>query len=376
MKNKKLELSRKISNGIFGNTNKEFIKRDKWTSNELKLFLTIIFKVQEKGKNEIVLKPRDFEKNITHGNHFKYFNKLITNIKNKNFFMKIDEDTFRNYSLFSYIEYNNSKDDIKIKINEDLRGQFFDIKSFTKIELNEILGLNSYYSIKTRLLLSSVNNKTEYVMDIERFKLMFQIPLSYKNKNIEDKVFNTILRENKEVEEIHFKKNGRTATHVVIKYNLKNMKIKDKKENILSDIILKAIIKAKKNIFVSKSWGVAEDVFIKKTLEKHGEKLVLGTLKKLHTNLKSDVTVSLVSYMSAIIKAEDEVKKEIEDKKIIIKNEDKQKIEKKEAIENIFLKRELQKRFLKENGFKSFDLAKEGVAEMLKKYMDRNIGSM
>lgn len=320
MENKKIELSRNITNGIFGNINTKFLKRDKWSSNEIKLFLHLIFNIQLNGELNIKLKPKDLGNKLSNENHFEYLNKILNGIQTKKFFMKINENTFRSYSLFSYLEYNQAKDDIVIQFNKDLEEEIFNIKSFSKFEIDSIMELKSYYSIKTRLLLGAINNKFEHIIDIKRFKLIYQIPESYKLSMIQSRILNVIKKENGEVLDIYFKKKGRSATHVVIKYDLKRL---DKNNSLIdknnfSDIILKEISKCKRNIFVSKSWNIAVEKELKKLIKENGEKYVIDILKDIYNNLKQDIQKSLCSYIKGVITNKKDDKKPNKIKKIFI----------------------------------------------------------
>lgn len=327
MENKKIELSRNITSGIFGNINKKFIKRDKWSSNEIKLFLYLIFNIQLNGELNIKIKPKDLGNKLSNDNHFEYLNKILNGIQTKKFFMKINESTFRSYSLFSYLEYNQAKDDIVIQFNKDLKEEIFNIKSFSKFELDEIMKLKSYYSIKTRLLLGAINNKYEHIIDIKRFKLIYQIPESYKLNMIESRILNVIKKENNEVLDIYFKKNGRAATHVVIKYDMKKIKKVSAVNNDFSDIILNEISRCKRNIYVSKSWNIAVEKQLKKLIKDHGEKYVIDILKDIYNNLKQDIQKSLCSYIKGIIEnKKDDIKPDKPKQIEVLKEEKKPKI--------------------------------------------------
>jgi hypothetical protein len=70
----------------------------------------------------------------------------------------------------------------------------------------------------------------------------------------------------------------------------------------LSEDILKAISKAKKNIFVSKNWNKRADNKILKLYKDEGEALTLHILKILYSNLKTDISKTLVAYISGILK--------------------------------------------------------------------------
>lgn len=308
-------VTKDLTKGIFGNPNPEFLKRDKWTSNEIKMYLNLIYNVQKSKNLNIKLTPSDFDKNLSNENRFKYLNKILNGIQTKKIYVKIDEKKYRSYSLFSYLEYNKANDDIVVQFNKDLKDQIFDIKSFSKVDLDEIMKLNSYYSLKTRLMLSGVNNKNEFIVDIKRFKLEYQIPESYKLLHIQTKILNVIKKENKEVVDIYFKKKGRSATHVIIKYDMKKLNDKSVRENKIknefSDIILNEISNCKRNIYVSKAWNAAVEKKLNKIIAVDGEAKAIEVLKDVYVNLQQEISKSLVSYIDGILtnKKEGAIKK-------------------------------------------------------------------
>ncbi|GLI57757.1 hypothetical protein PM10SUCC1_32710 [Propionigenium maris DSM 9537] len=312
--NKNVEISRDITNGVFGNTNSKFLKRDKWSPNEIKLFLNLIFRLQENKSLNVELTPGDLYPNLSNSNRFDYLNKILNGIKSKSFFMKIDDDKYRNYSLFSYLEYNNAREDIIVQFNKDLQEQLFNMRSFSKIDLDELMKLDSYFAIRARLLLSAFNHRKDFILDIERFKILFQIPETYKNSHIEKKVFEFIKKECPEVKEINFKKSGRKATHVIFKYDFKLLKAKAAKSEDayrLPDGILIAIEKAKRNRFILEAWNPKVDAWIIKKVDSEGEEVVKKILRIAYKGLLTPIKSNLVAYLNKILEnleAEEEKK--------------------------------------------------------------------
>lgn len=70
----------------------------------------------------------------------------------------------------------------------------------------------------------------------------------------------------------------------------------------ITEDIKKEIQKAKKNIFVSKSWNKRVDNKILKLLKEEGEEYTKKILKILYENLNTDINKTLVSYISGIMK--------------------------------------------------------------------------
>ena len=378
LKDKTVEISRNITNGVFGNINPKFMKRDKWTSNEIKVFLTLIYKLQQNKSLNLKLAPKDFSKNLTNSNNFEYFNKILTGIKKKNFFMKLDNEKWRDYSLFSYLEYNNAGDDIIVQFNKDLKDQLFNLKSFSKLDIENTLKLDSYFSLRTRLLLKSFSNKTQFILDIERFKILFQIPESYKNNKIESKVFDVIKKECNEIIDVRFKKNGRTATHVIFNYDynkIKNSTFIESQNNQISLIPLEietTIEKCKKNKYVSQAWTKSTIIEINNIYNKYGDIITKQVLIIVYQNLNQPIKVTLVSYIKKVLKniLETEELKNPKTKNVTpikeLKNEIKiQEIE----INDITEEEEETARtfYLEQTGTKKFDALHEKIFETLKK---------
>jgi hypothetical protein len=84
--------------------------------------------------------------------------------------------------------------------------------------------------------------------------------------------------------------------------DIKSVEVKTKDKKEFSEDILKAITKAKKNIFVSKNWNKRVDNKIIKLINDEGEKLALHILNILYSNLRTDISKTLVAYINGILK--------------------------------------------------------------------------
>jgi hypothetical protein len=72
--------------------------------------------------------------------------------------------------------------------------------------------------------------------------------------------------------------------------------------NEMSEATLKAISKAKRNIFVSKNWNKRAENKIIKLYNEESEKVTIHILDILYSNLKTDISKTLVAYINGILK--------------------------------------------------------------------------
>lgn len=68
------------------------------------------------------------------------------------------------------------------------------------------------------------------------------------------------------------------------------------------EIVVQNILKAKRNIYVSRSWDKRTDTKIKKIFVEEGEEVVVEVLKILYKNLNSNIKTTLVQYINGILK--------------------------------------------------------------------------
>ncbi len=70
----------------------------------------------------------------------------------------------------------------------------------------------------------------------------------------------------------------------------------------VSEATLKTITKAKRNIFVSKNWNKRAENKIVKLYNEEGEDVTIHILNILYSNLKTDISKTLVAYINGILK--------------------------------------------------------------------------
>lgn len=79
-------------------------------------------------------------------------------------------------------------------------------------------------------------------------------------------------------------------------------KIEKNNEFIYPDEVIKNIQKAKKNIYVSKSWDKRTDTKVKKIFIEEGEIVLIEVLKIIYKNLNSNIKTTLVQYINGVLK--------------------------------------------------------------------------
>lgn len=86
----------------------------------------------------------------------------------------------------------------------------------------------------------------------------------------------------------------------------------------ISDEIKKGIERAKRNVYVSRSWNKRVDNKLEKIIKEQGEEFTLEILSDLYNNLKENIKTTLVQYINGIIKNKKIIKtyKKTKDRKI------------------------------------------------------------
>lgn len=327
-----IKIKKEMTRGIYGTIKKNATSKERWLPNEIKSLFMIIRKMQLENSLIVEIRPSDFGRKITRNNQFDYLDKILSGLQKKDFNLRLDNTKYRKYSLISFLEYDKGES-IKVKFNEDLKDLIFNETSFSKINVKELMELKSYYSIIAKILLSNATNLKTFVMDIERFKINFQVPITYRSNDIKVKVIDKIKKEVSEVHDISFKKNGKKITHVAFHLNYNN-KVITKKE-LFNPTLEKSIQKCKRNLYISKAWNGSMDKKIKKIEKEKGLEFTKELLDKLYTSLNSEITTSLVAYTNTIIGTIPVVKKENPSpkKKIFIEKTEKKELTKEEKEE-------------------------------------------
>jgi hypothetical protein len=176
--------------------------------------------------------------------------------------------------------------------------------------------INGGYTLRMYSLLKDHLKRGMIELTKEEMFEFFSLPKSYDNKtNLIKKFLKPTLEEVEEVSGIvttyEFVPKNRYKK-IVFRHKLEKKvraespTIVEKGEKILdimeNERILKKMEKAKRNIYVSKSWNKRTDNKIKRIIKEDGEEYAIFILDALYKNLKKDIQTTLVQYINGIIK--------------------------------------------------------------------------
>ena len=176
--------------------------------------------------------------------------------------------------------------------------------------------LTGSYSIRMYGLLKDHLKRGEVELSKEELFNFFSLPKSYANKtNLTKKFLKPTLEEVRMASGIHteyefFPKNRYTKIkfYPVLKSKVMGAELKviqkeEKEKNIdQNNYIQEQILKAKKNIYISKAWNKRVDNKLKKILQEDGEEYLIFILKTLYTSLKDEIKTTLVQYINGVMK--------------------------------------------------------------------------
>ena len=176
----------------------------KFTSIELDLFFSICFLLKEKGVEEMNFSFDEIKKLIEYKftgidrfyKDLKSMYKKLLNLTISYERGKKGDREFTEFVLFNRYTINERERKIKIKINPDFYFILNELTSnFTRFELREFAKLRSSYAKQMFKLLSQYNSTGVYIITVEEFKRVLDIPVTYKMCDIDNKVIRPILIE-------------------------------------------------------------------------------------------------------------------------------------------------------------------------------------
>jgi hypothetical protein len=178
------------------------------------------------------------------------------------------------------------------------------------------------YTLRMHGLLKDHLLKGEVEVTKEELFNFFLLPASYSNKNnLKTKFLEPTLKEVEKVSGIETQYKfvpERNYKKIIFKPKLRNKVVADKinviskeeaeKKKMDSSIQLEhgplaeSVNKAKRNIYVSKSWNKRMDNKVKKICKEHNEKYAIFILNELYKSLKEEIKTTLVQYVNGMLK--------------------------------------------------------------------------
>lgn len=205
-----------------------------FTKNDMNLFLAICAAVKEKGNSEITLSFEYLRRisgyTATAIDVFvKDLRKMSKDVLSVNCEI-ITENKIDMFNLFSRFTIDRNEQILTVKINDEflwLLNEFTDqCKGYTAFELQEFISLESRYSKNLYRLLKQWKSTGEYMCSVEDFREKLDVPNSYANKRLVDKVIRPAIQElserhcfeNLNFTTIHAPRRGRPVIAYVFTY--------------------------------------------------------------------------------------------------------------------------------------------------------------
>lgn len=171
-----------------------------FNSKEMDLFFSICSQMRNKGLEIITF---DFDE-LRELSDYKYtaydrFIKDVEGVYDKLIQLNIKIGTpteFTKFVLFTEYTVSAKNETVTIQVNHKFKNILNDIfGGFTKFELEEFTMLNSSYSKTAYRLLKQFRSTGYYIVQIDEFKRLFDIPESYQMNNIDQRVLSPIEKE-------------------------------------------------------------------------------------------------------------------------------------------------------------------------------------
>lgn len=176
----------------------------KFKEKELDLFFSICYKLKNEGVNEIVLSFQELKELSNYSrNDIKRFAKDLestyTKLLNVKFEVILSPGVKEKFVLFTSYRIDENQKEIKIRLNQDYSFILNDIEKFTKFDLIEFASLKSAYAKNMFRMLKQFDSKDLkecwYQIKIDDFKVILDIPKSYKMIDIDKRVLSPILEQ-------------------------------------------------------------------------------------------------------------------------------------------------------------------------------------
>lgn len=171
----------------------------KFNALEMDLFFSICSQARDKGTQELEFSFYDLRELSNYKRSTSNFIKDLEKTYDKLLQLNIkigNEKTFEKFTLFTRYKVDSAKETVTIKVNDDFEYIFNNLTgNFTKFELEEFTNLKSSYSKTTYRLLKQYKTTGYYIVQIQEFKKLLEIPENYKMGNIDQRVLNPIKNE-------------------------------------------------------------------------------------------------------------------------------------------------------------------------------------
>lgn len=268
---------------------------------------------KELNITNITFAKKDFKKALEIVFNFNYINK-----KNK----KVEVTT----NILSSITFINDEENhtiVTVQVPQIIQQLNLLPEIYASLKLVDVSKMSNKYSFRLYSFLKDyVNFSNKVSMTREEFLTFFTISKAYYDRShlLKTRILEPTIKELNEITDLTVSyelippRNFKEIIFYISQNKNKNIKpidieevkvIKPKKiiiDEKLSDHIKEKIEKAKKNIYVSKSWNKYVDNKIQKIFNEFGQDFTSNLLNELYKSLNSEIETTLVQYINGMLK--------------------------------------------------------------------------
>lgn len=214
------------------------VRFHKFTKNELDIFFAICTEMRDKNVDEVAFTFKEVKELAKYSaKDNKRFLKELESSYNKLIELpfKIEHETgYTKFVLFTRYRVDYEKEIVEIKVNSEFSYILNELTSnFTIFELDEFTSLRSSYSKNMYKILKQFKSTGKYIVKIEQFRELLDIPEWYQMTHINSRVIAPIKKElptifkNFKIEKL---KKGRSIDQLIFTFDPQNKKMNE--ENI------------------------------------------------------------------------------------------------------------------------------------------------
>ena len=190
----------------------------KWTAEEMNFFFAIITKVRDEGTRLMKFDTDELRFLASKDFHLDRWSQTMKSVADKVVDLKYYERTEHSYAvmnLFSYFRVDEKECIVEVEVSSKFEYVINKLEAqFTQYELQEFTAIRSTYAKTAYRLLKQWRTVGRKEFKIDEFKLLLDMPSSYKSSEIDRAVITPILKqlspyfEDLKVKKIKSKKRG------------------------------------------------------------------------------------------------------------------------------------------------------------------------
>ncbi|WP_158563570.1 MULTISPECIES: replication initiation protein [Vagococcus] len=174
-----------------------------WTEKEMNILFSIVAKIRDTSNYETMFtftqlkELAKFKKNLTKKEFVDDLISVSKKLGSLNYLERTDDGMSANlFVLFQTFKINGNDETLKVMVHPQFEYVFNKIgMEFTQFELDEFIRIQSTYAKTAYRLLKQYRTTGWWKVTIEDFRLLLDVPKSYRPSNIDQKILKPILEQ-------------------------------------------------------------------------------------------------------------------------------------------------------------------------------------